>query len=734
MTKNAIISVFNLIVLYILVAFYLIYIGITFLGISYIVVYIGAIAILFLFIIMMIDIEIIEKRSSNYLPLLFFLLSGFFFLLRNILYYVGLIKIKSFSFKEQLIYSNDKSYSHNLENIVDFKIYSDKFFVFFKNYGFSFNKEEVFIHNKSVLNIILEKYDTLLKKIFFFSKEFDSNDFKLLNKNEENIKNFYDFFSNVEVNNYLSLVKSNIDDNSEKYLEYTEIDDLFSNNYLLIFPDWNSAVNRVTQISAIGDVFYTVYHSYIYILSVLLLLAMIGAIVLTADYTRDIKIVNLLKPLNKSINKISSESIKNKNIIPNKSLSFLVISNVNFEYLEFFMIFFIIFLLIYFLNLYYNNRIKYKENKRNLNDYLIIRGGIFNLTNSFLFTHQKICLMINKLRLIDKEEPIYLYNVYNNESFEKMVYYINHLFFKDEINKKLNIPIHYWVISQEEFNKAFDILVTSYVLKTYRGKCKLAIVVINEYGIVKRIYEYIYYYPIKKAIFYINEKNEILDKKGNSIEELLNIYPENKKKIYNLNNEKIKIVSYLNLKIKYIYNKYKYEYILKKKENIVKYEEESRKIIMFNNNKRFAFIPSFDLILNMYLSHSEDIKGSLFYFLVVCFIIAALLLFINSYFSLSNKYLEKEGGFECGFTSFFQTRERFNIIFYRVSLLFLIFDLEIILIFPFPAMNWRIQDISKNNVLIFLYILVIGFIYELKEGALNIVKKAYSFYKDNISY
>src|ERR1700694_6278236 len=72
-TKNAIISVFNLIVLYIIVAFYLIYIGIAYLGISYIVVYIGAIAILFLFIIMMIDIEVVEKRSNNYLPLLFLL-------------------------------------------------------------------------------------------------------------------------------------------------------------------------------------------------------------------------------------------------------------------------------------------------------------------------------------------------------------------------------------------------------------------------------------------------------------------------------------------------------------------------------------------------------------------------------------------------------------------------------------------------------------------------------------
>ena len=103
-----------------------------------------------------------------------------------------------------------------------------------------------------------------------------------------------------------------------------------------------------------------------------------------------------------------------------------------------------------------------------------------------------------------------------------------------------------------------------------------------------------------------------------------------------------------------------------------------------------------------------------------------MLLGINYYFSLSVKYLEKGGGFECGFTSFVQTRERFNVIFYRVSLLFLVFDLEIILAFPYTTIYQKNQNISKNNVLFFLYILVIGFIYELKEGALNIVKKAHS--------
>ena len=73
----------NLIVLYILVAFYLIFIGVNYLGLSYIIIYIGAIAILFLFIIIMIDVEVVEKKSNNYLPLLFFYWVDFYLHLKK---------------------------------------------------------------------------------------------------------------------------------------------------------------------------------------------------------------------------------------------------------------------------------------------------------------------------------------------------------------------------------------------------------------------------------------------------------------------------------------------------------------------------------------------------------------------------------------------------------------------------------------------------------------------------
>jgi len=146
---------------------------------------------------------------------------------------------------------------------------------------------------------------------------------------------------------------------------------------------------------------------------------------------------------------------------------------------------------------------------------------------------------------------------------------------------------------------------------------------------------------------------------------------------------------------------------------------------VYSNSLNISLFGFFETIESDHIS-SESILGNLDYYLLSNIFIGLLLFLVNTYFSLSVKYLDKGGGFECGFSSFIQTRERFNVIFYRVSLLFLIFDLEIILIFPFTALYLKDQSNAKNNILAFLYILVIGFIYELKEGALNIVKTIHS--------
>jgi NADH-ubiquinone oxidoreductase chain 3 len=506
-TQNPIYSVLNLIVLYILVAFYLIFKGITYIGLSYVIIYVGAIAILFLFILMMIDIEIVEKRHNNYLPLLCLLLVGSVFLLKNIVVKYGLTKGDNLGYesleKFQGIFDLDLEL-YELENLdvyydvngkpnIDIDI--QDYFLNFPPYPDLSTDDPIypFISKvylelwvqvmREVLDImndgerIIWFEELLYKNLPWLDDVFNGKVQIIDNSNYDIIGNSYDRIGNLEHEWYPDRdtyfesdmpydgdgsfvlkdiydgnygIRDNIYDLIDEKIEISDswvsngvsiIKDLFNYDneyYMLFIPDWENAVNRVTQISAIGDILYSVYHSYIYILSVILLLGMVGAILLTAEKNEEIRVIPIIK-----------------------------------------------------------------------------------------------------------------------------------------------------------------------------------------------------------------------------------------------------------------------------------------------KTKKMAGIPAFYSVGNLQVLESEGLIDSLSYFIVVVLIINILLFGVNTFLSVSMKYFDKEGGFECGFTSFVQTRERFNIIFYRVALLFLIFDLEIILIFPYTAINNNNQSISKNNVLAFLYILVVGFIFELKEGALEIVKKAH---------
>jgi NADH:ubiquinone oxidoreductase subunit 6 (subunit J)/NADH:ubiquinone oxidoreductase subunit 3 (subunit A) len=508
-TQNPIYSVLNLIVLYILVAFYLIFKGITYIGLSYVIIYVGAIAILFLFILMMIDIEIVEKRHNNYLPLLCLLLVGSVFILKNIMVKYGLTKGDNLGYesleKFQGIFDLDLEL-FELENLdvhydingkpnVDIDI--QDYFADFRPYPdlsiddpiYPFISKiylELWVQvMREVLDIMNDENriiwfeEVLYKNIPWLDDLFSGKVQIIDNISYDIIENSYNTIGNLEYEWYPDrdtffesdmpydgdgsfvlediydggyLVKENIFDILDEEIEISDswisngvsiFKDLFNYDneyYMLFIPDWENAVNRVTQISAIGDILYSVYHSYIYILSAILLLGMVGAIMLTAEKNEEVRVIPIIKK-----------------------------------------------------------------------------------------------------------------------------------------TKKMSI----------------------------------------------------------------------------------------------------------------------------------------------------AGIPAFYSVGNLEVLESEGLIDSLSYFIVIVLIINILLFGVNTFLSVSMKYFDKEGGFECGFTSFVQTRERFNIIFYRVALLFLIFDLEIILIFPYTAINHNSQSISKNNVLAFLYILVVGFIFELKEGALEIVKKAH---------
>lgn len=80
---------------------------------------------------------------------------------------------------------------------------------------------------------------------------------------------------------------------------------------------------------------------------------------------------------------------------------------------------------------------------------------------------------------------------------------------------------------------------------------------------------------------------------------------------------------------------------------------------------------------------------------------------------------EKLSPYECGFEAFEDSRMKFDIRFYLVAILFIIFDLEIAFLFPWAVVLENIGWFGFFAMLIFLGILVIGFIYEWKKGALE---------------
>lgn len=80
---------------------------------------------------------------------------------------------------------------------------------------------------------------------------------------------------------------------------------------------------------------------------------------------------------------------------------------------------------------------------------------------------------------------------------------------------------------------------------------------------------------------------------------------------------------------------------------------------------------------------------------------------------------EKLSPYECGFEAFEDTRMRFDVRYYLVAILFIIFDLEIAFLFPWAVVLDEIGMFGFVAMVIFLAILVIGFIYEWKKGALE---------------
>ena len=110
---------------------------------------------------------------------------------------------------------------------------------------------------------------------------------------------------------------------------------------------------------------------------------------------------------------------------------------------------------------------------------------------------------------------------------------------------------------------------------------------------------------------------------------------------------------------------------------------------------------------------------SILIFLFVSLGLSIGFIILNFLFSPKNPDPEKLSAYECGFEAFGDSRMEFDVRFYLVAILFIIFDLEIAFLFPWAVSLGSIGALGFWSMMIFLFILTIGFIYEWKKGALD---------------
>jgi NADH-quinone oxidoreductase subunit A len=110
---------------------------------------------------------------------------------------------------------------------------------------------------------------------------------------------------------------------------------------------------------------------------------------------------------------------------------------------------------------------------------------------------------------------------------------------------------------------------------------------------------------------------------------------------------------------------------------------------------------------------------SIIVFLVLAFGLSLAFIAINYLASPNRPDPEKLSAYECGFEPFNDSRMEFDVRFYLVAILFIIFDLEIAFLFPWAISLGHIGIFGFISMLIFLSILTVGFIYEWKKGALD---------------
>ena len=106
-------------------------------------------------------------------------------------------------------------------------------------------------------------------------------------------------------------------------------------------------------------------------------------------------------------------------------------------------------------------------------------------------------------------------------------------------------------------------------------------------------------------------------------------------------------------------------------------------------------------------------------FIGVAVALATVIVLLSFFAARQNPDAEKLSPYECGFEPFSDARSKFDVRFYLVSILFIIFDLEVAFLFPWAVTLGKIGMFGFWSMMVFLTVLTVGFIYEWKKGALE---------------
>lgn len=111
--------------------------------------------------------------------------------------------------------------------------------------------------------------------------------------------------------------------------------------------------------------------------------------------------------------------------------------------------------------------------------------------------------------------------------------------------------------------------------------------------------------------------------------------------------------------------------------------------------------------------------GATLIYMTTSFVISLVLLLASYVLAVQQADPEKMSAYECGFNPFSDARHKFDVRFYLVGILFIIFDLEVMFLFPWALTFNKIFQFGYFTMLVFLFILTVGFLYEWKKGALD---------------